>query len=676
MKMKTSVLVAALCLAVVAAGAPALAAAPAGTPAPQSGHAVAHDVSQPLRDVNVPPRYPQGFRVEVPLHVPPDRGRPTTSNGPDPLRQTDAQPIPGAAATAQPSLNFPGLSDDDNSAIIGGRIVPPDTEGDIGPNHYVQWINLIVGVWNIGRDGSGAPISATLASGFPKAGNAFWAGFTGSTAADACRTNNNGDPIVLYDHLAGRWLVSQFSINQGVQCFAISQTSDPTGAYDRWAFVVSPGEQNDYPKIGLMPDAYYLSTRDFPSNDGTFAGFAAFDRNAMLAGNANPTFVKFNLPCNSGDCPDGVQPPHLEGPAPAAGTPGIFTRAWDEDFDGPLTGSDGYRLWSFQPDFANPGSSTFTELPFVPSTDGFDSQMCGFFQRGCIQQPAPGERLDPSDELQMYRSQYRHFADHDSLLISTTVDATGSDTAGVRWAELRNSGSGWSVFQEGTYAPADGENRWMSSVAMNDSGDIALGYNVSSSSTFPSVRYTTRSATDPLGVLPGGEVEMVAGTGAQTSSSNRWGDYAALSVDPVDGCTFWFTEEYYENTNSFDFKTRIGAFAGPACSGGGGCTVTESPEVTCNDGVDNDCDTLIDCDDSDCSGDPACGGGCTITESPEASCNDGLDNDCDGLIDCNDSDCSGDPACFVCSPKGASCTLDSECCSNKCKGKPGAMTCK
>ena len=471
----------------------------------------------------------------------------------------------------------------------------------------------------------------------------FWAGFSGSTAANACANNNNGDPIVLFDHLAGRWLVSQFSINEGVQCFAISQTSDPTGSYDRWAFVVSPGEQNDYPKIGLMPDAYYLSTRDFPSNDGTFAGFAAFDRSAMLAGNANPTFVKYNLPCNSGDCPDGVQPPHLEGPAPAAGTPGIFSRAWDEDFDGPLTGSDGYRLWSFQPDFANPGSSTFTELPFVPSNDGFDSQMCGFFQRGCIPQPKRrgGERLDPSDELQMYRAQYRHFTGHDSLLISTTVDASGNDDAGVRWAELRNSGSGWSLYQEGTYAPNDGENRWMSSIAMNDDGDIALGYSVSSTNTYPSVRYTTRSATDPLGVMPGGEVEMIAGSGSQTSSSNRWGDYSTMSVDPVDGCTFWYTQEYYENTNSFDFKTRIGAFAGPSCAGGGGCTVTESPEVSCTDGVDNDCDTLVDCADSDCSGDPACGGGgCTLGQAGDA------------------------------------CTVNADCCSNSCKGKPGAKTCK
>jgi len=639
MKSRTLLLLAAVCL-VAAGAAPAWAAANPHANVPAVGQAVAHDVSGPLSEVQVPPRFPQGFRVEVPLHVPPAKGRPDTAGAPDPLRQTESLPLPGAAATAPPSLNFPGLSDDDNAAVIGGRIVPPDTNGDIGPNHYMQWINLIVGVWDIARDGSGAPIGATMAAGFPKAGNSFWAGFTGSAAADACRNNNDGDPIVLYDHLADRWFVSQFSINQGVQCIALSTTGDPTGTYYRWAFEVSPGEQNDYPKFGMMPDAYYLSLRDFPSNDGTFAGAVAFDRAAMLAGNANATFVKFSLPCLSADCPDGIQPPHLEGPAPAPGTPGIFSKAWDDDYDGPLTGTDGYRLWEFHADFATPSNSTFTELPIAASAGGWDSTMCGFFQRNCVPQPKKGggEALDPSDELQMYRAQYRSFGGYDTLVLNTTVDADGSNTGGVRWAELRNSGGGWSVYQEGTYAPADGENRWMGSAAMNGFGDIAVGYSLSSTKTYPSVRYATRMAGDPLGMLPGGEVELVAGAGAQTQSYNRWGDYSTMSVDPVDDCTFWYTQEYYENSGSFDFKTRIGAFAGPSCNV---CVPTEPTELSCNDGLDNDCDGFVDCADSDCSADPACtGGGCTL----------------------------GQP--------GDSCTVNADCCSNSCKGKPGQKTCK
>jgi hypothetical protein len=627
---------------VLATAASAAAAPPAGAGKPEVGQAAAHDVSRPLSEMGAPAQFPPGFQVEVPLRRPPDRGRPDTPGPQDPLRQTEDRPFPDAAATPQPGVNVPGLSDDDNAAIIGGRIVPPDTEGDIGPDHYVQWINLIVGVWHVNRDINGAPTSVTLASGFPKAGNSYWAGFTGSAAADACRNNNDGDPIVLYDHLANRWFVSQFSIDEGIQCVALSTTGDPTGTYQRWAFVVSPGQNNDYPKFGLMPDAYYLSLRDFPTDDGDFATATAFDRAAMLAGSTSPVFVKFGLPCLAANCPDAIQPPHLEGPAPPAGTPGIFNRAWDDDFEGPLTGGDGYRMWAFTPNFASPGSSTFVELAFVPSSDGWDSTMCGFFQRNCIPQPkrGGGEGLDPLDELQMYRAQYRYWGTHESLVINTTVDASGNNTAGIRWAELRNSGGGWAVHQEGTYAPADGENRWTGSAAMNGDGDIALGYSLSSRNTFPSVRYTTRMAGDPLGTLPGGEVELVAGAGSQTSSFNRWGDYSTMSVDPVDDCTFWYTQEYYENTGSFDFKTRIGAFAGPSCGDGGGCTPTETPEATCNDGQDNDCDGATDCADTDCDGNPSCGGGCSLGQP-------------------------GDP-----------CVDNADCCSNNCKGKPGAKTCK
>jgi hypothetical protein len=419
----------------------------------------------------------------------------------------------------------------------------------------LQWINLVFAIY----DKSTGKI---VGGGGPFAGNTIWARFGGP-----CEANNDGDPIVLYDHLADRWLFSQFSPFEGIQCVALSKRGDPRGPYDRWAFEVSPGQFNDYPKFGLMPDAYYLSLRDFPSGDGDFATATAFDRAAMLAGDPDPTFVKFGLPCLRDNCPDGIQPPHLEGPAPPAGTPGIFSRAWDDDFQGPLTGTDGYRLWRFVPDFATPANSTFTELPIVPSA-GFDSTMCGYFQDGCVTQPS-GEKLDPLDELQMYRAQYRHFPSHDSLVINTTVDATGKNVAGVRWAELRNGGSGWTLHQEGTFAPDDGHHRWMGSAAMDKNGNIALGYSVSSSEVFPSIRYTSRTANDPPGTMPGGEVDLVAGSDVQKKSFHRWGDYSTMSVDPVDGCTFWYTQEYQaddgDGRQDFDFKTRIGAFKLPDC---------------------------------------------------------------------------------------------------------------
>jgi hypothetical protein len=306
-------------------------------------------------------------------------------------------------------------------------------------------------------------------------------------------------------------------------------------------------------------------------------------------------------------------------------------------FEGGTQATDGYRLWSFSPNFTTPAASTFVELPYVASA-GFDSTMCGAYQRGCIAQPSPGERLDPLDELQMFRAQYRHFAGYDALLLSTTVDATGGNVAGVRWAELRNSGAGWTRYQEGTYAPADGLNRWMGSIAMNGQGDIALGYSVSSATNFPSVRYTTRQAADAPGTLPGGEVEVVAGAGVQQSSSNRWGDYSAMSVDPVDDCTFWYTQEYYANSGSFDFKTRIAALPGPSCGSGGG-TCTPTAEI-CTGGVDEDCDGFVDCADSDCSTSAACVPSCTLGKK-------------------------GDP-----------CSSNSQCCSNKCSGKAGKKTCR
>jgi hypothetical protein len=161
----------------------------------------------------------------------------------------------------------------------------------------------------------------------------------------------------------------------------------------------------------------------------------------------------------------------------------------------------------------------------------------------------------------MYRAQYRWFGDHASVVFNTTVDA-GSDRAGIRWLEAQSADgqTAWTLAQDGTYAPADGLERWMGSIAQDKDGNMALGYSATGSSLFPSVRYTSRMAGDTAGTMPGGEVSCHEGTGAQTASSNRWGDYSSMSVDPEDDCTFWFTTEYYETTGSFDFNTRLCSF--------------------------------------------------------------------------------------------------------------------
>ncbi len=643
---------AALVAALPAAPLPSEAAAPA-----RVATEVRRDVSPPLSDIP-PVVAPASRDREIPNRVV-DRPAHPVPPAIDPVLQDDAAvPGPGALATPPPLRSIEGMSADDNAPLTGFRFAPPDPQGDVGPSHYVQGINLTLAVHS---KSTGARIFG------PVLLNTLWSGFGG-----VCETENRGDPIVLYDAAAGRWLVSQFAFDSsfsGHQCIAVSTTGDPTGPYHRYAFLISPGLLNDYPKIGVWPDGYAMSVNEF-DDLGHFYGVStiAFERARMLDG-LSAQMVKFG-PIDCGgpfeppapECPFSLQPAHWEGGAPPpAGSPIPFVQAWDDETHGTGTLPDGYRMWELAVDWASPASSSFATRPQVDAPE-FDSNLCNF-SRNCIPQPSPGEALDALSKYTMYRLQYRNFGSHETLLVNHTVDASGADRAGIRWAELRKSGGGWTLHQTGTFAPADGLHRWNGSIAMDGEGHVALGYSVAAAGKHASIRYTSRAAGDPPGTLPGGEVELAAGSGVQQSSSGRWGDYSAMSVDPVDDCTFWYTQEYLTDSGQYDWKTRIGAFS--LCGqGGGGCTPGESPETSCADGLDNDCDGLID------GGDPDCAPACTPTESPETSCTDGLDNDCDGLID------GADPDCPTCLPAGASCTANSQCCSNNCKGKAGAKTCK
>jgi hypothetical protein len=522
------------------ATSPALVLAlPAGSEAgrgPVVSAADRHDTSPPLRSIpaQLAPAKPDR---EVPNRKPLDlaeRHKPFVKR-PDPLVQA-GRPGPAPA----PLVNFAGGSDDDNAAIAGFRVVPPDTNGDVGPNHYVQFINSIISVYD--KNGG-------LQAGFPKPGNAFWTGFGG-----ICETNNDGDPTVVYDHLADRWVVSQFAIGaDGHQCVAVSTTGDPGGSYYRYDFVVSPGAFNDYPKMGVWPDAYYLTANEFTSSfEGAVA--VAFERSRMLAGQS-ARMVKFGpLPCTNTECFFSLQPSDLDGPAPAAGTPNTFVMSFDDETWGSGSGNDGYRLWDFAVNWTNPAASTFTALPQVDAPE-FDSNLCNF-SVVCVPEPKGGERLDTFSQATMYRAPFRQFSDHDSIIVTHSVDATGGNVAGVRWAELRRVGGAWSLQQTGTIATTDGVHRWMGSANIDKAGNVAIGYSASGTNLFPSIRYSVHGATDPPGQV-GSEVTLQAGTGVQKPHSyNRWGDYSSMSVDP-DGCTFWYTQEYYENSASFDFKTRI-----------------------------------------------------------------------------------------------------------------------
>lgn len=518
---------------------------------PEVSMAVRHDVSPPLRELA------QTFRRnaaqanrEIPNKVPLDlaqRAKPHTG-GPDPVLQQDG---PIVNNTPTPTLSIEGQSDDDNAAVLGGRVVPPDTNGDVGTTYYVQTINLMMAVY---RKSDGVRIFGPVAT------NSLWAGFGGK-----CQTDNDGDPIVLYDDAADRWVISQFAVGgDGHQCVAVSTTNDPTGSYHRYDFLISPGRLNDYPKMGIWSDGYYLMVNEFTSS---FQGVvvASFERDKMLLGQP-AQMVKFGpLACGT-ECPFAIQPIHWDGgSAPPAGTPAPFIMAWDDETWGAGTNSDGYRLWEFDVSWTSPGSSTFVALPQVNSPE-FDGNLCNF-SRACIPQPRPGEKLDSSGQFTMYRAMYRNFGTHESIVISHTTDLGSTNSksrGGIRWAEVRDNGSGWVLHQTGTFSPDTANSRWMPGIAQDKQGNIAIGYSVAGTGTFPGIRYATRAAGDPLGTM-GGEQVLVNGGGAQQSSSSRWGDYSSMSVDPVDGCTFWYTQEYYSNSGSFDFKTRIGAFKQPGC---------------------------------------------------------------------------------------------------------------
>ena len=520
------------------------------TPAAQRSQGRQRVVSQALRH-DTSPRLTelvrsytlQGPDRQVPIKVPP--GLAERYKGFAKSRDPVLQDSPTASLTPAPLLTFEGLSDDDNATLLGFRVIPPDTNGDVGPNHYVQFINVLMAVYNK----SGARIFG------PVAGDSVWAGFGG-----ICESNNDGDPVALYDHLADRWVLSQFPIgDDGHQCVAVSATNDPIGPYHRYDFVVSPGGLNDYPKLGVWPDAYYMSANEFdPGFGGAIA--VAFERDRMLAG-LSAQMIKFGPIGCAAECFFSIQPSDLDGAPPAAGTPNTFVMAFDDETWGSGANADGYRLWAFHVDWATPANSTFTALGQV-DTNEFDANLCQF--NPCVTQPPSGERLDSFSQFTMYRAQSRTFATHQSLVVSHTVDATGRNVAAPRWAELRHTAAGWSLHQTGTYALADELHRWMGSAAMDVDGNIALGYSVSGRSLFPSIRYATRLASDPPGTL-GNEVELQAGAGVQRRSFNRWGDYSTMSVDP-NGCTFWYTQEYYANTERFDFKTRIGSFVVPGCS--------------------------------------------------------------------------------------------------------------
>jgi len=413
----------------------------------------------------------------------------------------------------------------------------------VGAFQYVQWVNESFAVFD--------KSTGRIAAGFPKAGNTLWTGFGGP-----CEANNDGDPIAQYDKAAGRWVLTQFSVtnpstNGYLQCVAVSTTSDATGTYSRYAFSYGGSQFNDYPKLGVWPDGYYVTYNIF-NNGQTFAGskVCSLDRAKMLIG-AAATQVCFQTSTAYG----GLLPADLDGAnAPPPGAPEYVMNF----------GSNSLNLWKFHVDFATPGNSTFTGPTSVPVA-AFTAACSG--GGACIPQSGTSQRLDSLADRLMYRLAYRHFADgHESLVVNHTVKVNGTkrkEVDGVRWYELRSPATAPTVFQQGTYAP-DATSRWMGSIAMDKLGDIAVGYSASSSTIHPGIRYTGRVPTDPRGTLQG-ENTILNGGGSQLANLSRWGDYSSMTVDPADDCTFWYTTEYLKTNGTFNWSTQIASFKFPGC---------------------------------------------------------------------------------------------------------------
>jgi hypothetical protein len=443
----------------------------------------------------------------------------------------------GATAPVTGGLGFDGI----NAGAFGttARYAPPDTTGAVGATQYVQWVNVSLAVYD---KASGARVMG------PVAGNTLFQALGG-----ACATSNDGDPVVQYDKAAGRWVLSQFAVPGGSagywQCVAVSQTSDATGAYNLYAFQYS--QMNDYPKMGVWPDGYYITFNMFTS---TFQGakVCAYDRAAMLAGQP-ATQQCFQLSSSYG----GLLPADLDGATPPpAGSPNYIVSR--------LSGSSSLGLWKFHVDWNNASNSTLAGPVALPVA-AYNAACSG---GACVPQPGTNQKLDSLADRLMFRLAYRNINGVERMVVNHSVQVNStrkpnSGNSAVRWYEIRNMATSPVIYQQASYSP-DTAYRWMGSAAMDKQGNIAVGYSKSSSSVVPSLAFATRLASDAPGSL-GAESTIVVGGGSQLSNLSRWGDYTHMSVDPVDDCTFWYTGQYLPANGTYNWNTRIASFRIDAC---------------------------------------------------------------------------------------------------------------
>lgn len=448
--------------------------------------------------------------------------------GPDPVLQTTQGNLLNSSTIVTPTVNMDGMTTEISNANI------PDPVGDIGKDNYVQVVNsTFIQVF----DKQGTAISEPIAA------NTIWA---------SLGYNSGGDPIILYDQDAERWILTEFPNFQGGNqlLIAVSQDSDPLGSWSVYNF--GTPRFPDYPKYSIWPNALVLTTNEGNSNE-----LPAYfiDREALLNGDEEVSIQRLIIPGPSGG-PGFLTATPVEwngGLPPIEKRNPLLLALKDDAWGGVET--DQVELITAFLDFVEPNNTTITvqEIP----TAAFDTNPCALSGSGfeCIPQMG-GPGIDGLPEVIMNQPHYRSFEAHESIVLNFITDATGNNRSGIRWMELRREpGTDWSLYQEGTFAPDDGLHRFMGAIAIDGRGNIGLGYSVSSLTTYPGLRFTGRLANDPLGEMTIDEYTLVEGSGATTN--DRFGDYAHLGVDPLDNRSFWFTGHYVTPDG---WSTRIAKF--------------------------------------------------------------------------------------------------------------------
>ena len=506
---------------------------------PIVNHAVASGVSAPLRTLaklRAKPQY--GFHEANPVHRVPKR---PAASLVDPVEQNrTAGPVNYSIGT-----NVLGIGNGFPNYSIG--FAPPDTNMAVGDTQIIEWVNVSYAVF----DKSGNALTVAID------GTALWeSGIPGSL----CALNNSGDPIAQWDRVAHRWLLFQnVFVSPYAVCIAVSTSSDALGTYNVYQFGVPGNGFPDYPKWGIWPTGYFQAQNNFGPGGNGFVGpqICAYNSAKLLVGDstAEQQCVQFAL----GE--DSLLPGDLDSPTlPPAGQ--------DEFYIGSLGDVDNSHLsvYSFHVDFATPANSFVTGSgnSQLVSISSFTPACNGAYGGACVPQKGISDLLDSLGDRLMYR--FAYYNDTSSFptpkqhwYVNFDVTASGGQN-GVRWMEFATprtivNPTDLTISQQGTYAP-DTNWRWMGSIARDQNNDVLVGYSESSTNMFPSIFIAGRTPGDTLGMLES-EVAVVNGTGSQPDTSNRWGDYSAMRIDPVDNCTFWYTTEYYLVTQTFDWSTQI-----------------------------------------------------------------------------------------------------------------------